>query len=178
VEPTRKIVNMLLALVLCGSGACASTITYSLSGTLTDGAALSGTMTINNVAGLATAANFILGPPDSNIFSVVEYDNTVGSFWLIQTVLTGASPGSYPSFSLVLPTNTLVGYGGGSLCSVSSSCGGIVSGELLASGVQGPYLQSGSASNVPEPATFLMLVIALPALIFLRRFGFRDALGT
>lgn len=171
----RKIVKILFTLLMCASSACAGTIDFSVSGTLTDGAVLVGTMTVDSVAGLVTAANFMFGVPDSETFSVVEAQGaTSTSTWLVQTVLTGASKGSHPAFTLVLPTDTLVGYEGGSICSLSALCteGGprdISSGIILASGGD-IFLQSGIAT--PEPATFLLLGIVLPVLILMRSSNF------
>jgi hypothetical protein len=71
----------------------------------------------------------------------------------------------YPTFSLVLPTASLVGYGGGSVCSLSAFCAGNNSSGLV-SPTSVVYVQSGtvgaqfslqggsSAAPVPLPAGF------------------------
>jgi hypothetical protein len=168
-RPKRKIATILLLMALGGSGAFASIVTYNVSGTMADNAVLSGFMTIDNVVGVATAVNFSLGAPDSEAFSVISTDGSIGTGWLIQASLTGSPANSYPSFSMVLPTTTLVGYAGGSLCSQMAPCGNLLSGVVLGQGMPGPQLKNGVASATPEPGTLLMLAMALPALIFLRR---------
>jgi len=177
-EPKRKIVKMLLTLVLCASSACAEIITFEVSGTMTDGAVLSGTMTIDNVAGIVTEANFQFGAPNSETFSVVEYDAVVGGArivllqrhrkgrsWLLQTIPTGASLGSLPDFNLFLPTDTLVGYEGGSLCSVSALCSIGGASSVVSLGGATVFLHSGSAAAVPEPSTSTLLAIGLVGLL-------------
>jgi uncharacterized repeat protein (TIGR03803 family) len=139
-------------LVLCATTATAlsaqTSNTLYVSGTLTDGAVLGGTMTVDEAAGTVTAFSFTIGAPDSLTTSVLEYDGAItqgaNTFWLFQT---GVAPGPYPSLSIVLPTSTLVGYTGGAFCSISVPCDGLVSGLIPAEGVQGPYLQSGIASQ-------------------------------
>jgi hypothetical protein len=168
----KPIVRMLLTAVLCGSGAYASTITYNLSGTLTDGASLSGTMTIDNVAGVATAIDFILGAPDTGTFTVIEFDSAPFGVWFIEGGLTGSSPGTFPLFSLLLPVSTLVGYGGGALCSVALPCAGFISNLAPTSGGAGINLLSGTATAgvgaVPEPATLTIMGIGLLAIGLMR----------
>ena len=132
--------------------AIAGSVTFELSGTLTDGAVLGGTMTVDQVAGTVTAFNFTIGPPDSLNTSVIDYDAAVtegaNTVWLVST---GVAPGPYPALNIFLPTSTLVGYGGGSLCSVSVSCGGSVSGVVLSAVSVGPQVESGSLVVSSEP---------------------------
>jgi hypothetical protein len=138
-------------LVCAATSAYAGAATFALSGTLTDGAVLGGTMIVDQVAGTVTAANFTIGAPDSLTLSILEYDGGIThgatTFWLLQT---GAAPGPYPSLSLVFPMSTLVGYAGGALCSDSALCSGGVSGIVLSPTAQGPNLESGSFALTQE----------------------------
>jgi hypothetical protein len=154
----RKLVKMTLILALCSSAACAETITFSLSGTMADGGVLSGTMAVDNVAGMVTAANFTVGAPDSDTFTVVGVEgvNSLG-VWAIE-VTTVANPGSFPKFVIFLPTDTLVGYEGGPLCSNSVLCNPTtyVPSTLIPLGANGGGgtdipLQSGSACGLAAP---------------------------
>jgi len=133
-------------------------ITFSVSGALADGAILSGTMTVNNVAGVITSVNFIVGAPDSETFSVVGYSAALNSsIWELQTYLAGAS-GLPPRLTLFLSTGTLVGYQGGSICSPSTPCNPNITGGLTPMAPGGGFgttilLQSGRVTNPASPQT-------------------------
>jgi hypothetical protein len=147
----------LLSLVLgAAPGAFARIITFNVSGTFTDGAVLSGTMTIDDVAGVATAANFMVGAPISVTFNVIEFDGAYpGGNWFIQTIPTGAPVGSLPDFNLILPTATLVGYTGGSLNTVNT--------DVVFPGGAGVFLQSGQASPQTVTVTYSGPVVSTGA---------------
>jgi hypothetical protein len=81
--------------------------TFDLSGTLTDGAALGGTMTLNEAAGVVTAASFTIGAPDSITASLIVFDGSItcgicevnGSpngptFRLVETAVPTPEPGT------------------------------------------------------------------------------------
>ena len=141
----QSLVFFSFVLGVAACGAFAGTITFNVSGTFTDGAVLSGTMTVDNVAGQVTAANFSIGAPISQTFSFVEHDAAyaVPGYWFVQTIPAGATVGSLPDFNLILPTDTLVGYQGGSLSPLYTS-------EVSPGGAT-VFLQSGQAS--PQTGT-------------------------
>lgn len=80
--------------------------TFDLSGILTDGALLGGTMTLNEVTGMVTTVSFTVGAPDSFATSIIGYDGGTtlngNTFWLLNTntVAPVPEPGS------VLPAGT------------------------------------------------------------------------
>jgi hypothetical protein len=142
---------LLASVALFARGACGKIVTFSVSGMLTDGAALSGTITVDNVAGLVTAANLTFGAPVSKTFSVIAFNGLNGlSDWAVQIDPTGTTtPGIPPDFIITFPTSTLVGYQGGSFCSVSAPCngGGVASSLQPGGAAVNINLQGGSASN-------------------------------
>jgi hypothetical protein len=182
---TCKALNSFLALSLLGSIAFADDLTFDVSGTLTDGALLSGNFTVDEIAGTAAAVDLTLSAPDAETVPVIGFQGVViggqpadGSAYLIDTFLKGAIPGAFPTFSLLLPTNTLVDYPGGPLCSLALICNGNeTSGLIRFPGGQfdGPFLISGSVTpetSVPEPSTLILLgtgLIFLSAVLYRRR---------
>ena len=83
-----------------------------------------------------TVVDIIVGAPDSEAFTVLDEQATVGGVWDIEASLTGEAVNSHPAFILLLPTPTLVGYAGGSTCTLSSTaapCPSATSGSLLVS---------------------------------------------
>lgn len=153
--PSLTLFSITLA---AGCGALAQTITFNVSGTFTNGAVLSGTMTIDNVAGQVTAANLSIGVPISETFNVISVDE-VNAFnvWAVKVQLPGTTtPGVLPNFLIDFPTSTLVGYEGGQLCSVSVPCAGVgisSSLQVLPLGTPNIQLQSGTASIQAPPIT-------------------------
>src|ERR1017187_2241588 len=115
-----NILVLSLVLVAFGvSGLRAATIYLGVSGTLTDGAVLSGTMSIDNVAGVVTTADFATSAPYPAIFNVIAYDAKVGPAWELVTTPPG---GGYPALFLFFPTPTLIGYGGGGPLCPTDGC--------------------------------------------------------
>ena len=166
--------KVLLTLALCASCAGAATTNFIVSGTLTDGAVLGGTITVDTIAGTVTAANLQLSAPDSGTFNVVAYSFAFsGAIWELVVYPPPGAPGNggcggnppdysdgcvWPKLFLFMPTGTLVGYLGGPLCSFpspSSSCFDSTLGGTLSSSLDPPAggggganidLQSGSVS--------------------------------
>lgn len=66
---------------------------------------------------------------------------------------------TYPMLVLLFPTSTIIGYGGGSLCSISALCGGpspyLVSGVLLPGGTS-VFAQSASFAPTQTAGTFVL----------------------
>lgn len=145
-----------LAIVLCTSGAYAGSVTLYLTGTFADGAALGGTITVDQTAGAVTALNVTIGAPDAGSFTVSQGYSTGGVYYNVGMGTTG---GIYPSLSLALATTTLVGYNGGAICSTHATCGGVVAGLFKASGSPAVALTVGNASPTPPGQT-----VSVPAL--------------
>lgn len=157
-EPTRKVANTaVLGLVLLAFSAntCAgSMITLAVDGVFENGAILDGTITIDNVTGAVTGQNLLLdspGPPVSLTFSVQLNESSIDPFgtdWLT-AFATAANPFSYPEIELIFPTDTLVGYEGGLLCSGFETCfdgfSDVTGGLFLESGTGIPLLTGSTA---------------------------------
>ena len=99
-----------LVFLMCASAAHAKTIVFNVSGTMTDSATLSGTMTVDDVAGAVTAASITMGPPVSLTFNTIPYPAVGSSVELIPAAFTGPVA---PFLVLFLSGGTLVGYQGG-----------------------------------------------------------------
>jgi len=69
-----------------------TTTTFQITGSLADGAAIQGTILLDEVTGIVTAASITIGPPDSLIMSVVHFNGPVGGaaagysqpFWFVE----------------------------------------------------------------------------------------------
>lgn len=130
---------LLISIALGSSGASAAPAAFTVSGTLADGAVLNGTVTIDTATGAVAGVNLQLGSPDLATFTIVGNSGpSSATVWQILAeppvgapgnVGCGSNPPNYPTgcifpkLSLLLPTTTLVGYTGGSLCNNSFSCG-------------------------------------------------------
>ena len=133
----------------------AALITFNASGVTADNSILSGTVTIDDTAGLATAVNLTLSAPLSFTATNLGGQGAGLSFYTI----SASGPGS--DAVLRLPTTTLVGYTGGSLCSVSVTC---ALSSFAINGALNASFSSGSLTPIPEPASALLIVGGLAAL--------------
>ncbi len=139
---------------------------FYASGIFEDGSVLSGTLTIDTIAGLITDSNLVVGPPSAFTFTVIvnQGDLPAPFFYSVRVRNAGATE----DFSFGLLTHSLVGYTGGEICSLATpTCS---YSNLLNTGTNlaEPALSSGSLSDVPEPATVALVGTAV-ALLRLRR---------
>ncbi len=125
-----------------------SVVTLAASGTLTDGATLGGTITVDQASGQVTVSSLTVSAPDLVNASTIDFDNTITQGNTTLWYLGAKGAALYPDLFLAFPVSTLVGYAGGPLCGLSMLCGGNSASYLLTSLGQGPILQSGSFSLV------------------------------
>jgi len=124
-----------LLFLLCASAAHARIIVFNVSGTMKDGATLSGTMTVDDVAGAVTAASITVGPPVSLTFNTIPYPAVGSQVELIPAAFTGP----VAPFLIVSLTSTLVGFQGGPLDSFST--------RVSLPGSDFVYIQSGYVTS-------------------------------
>jgi hypothetical protein len=173
----------LLATLLAGVQTASATDTvFTLSGTFFDSSAVSGTFTINVTTGVVTASSLsyggqtytdiLTGPlaqgPFTGVTNSGQTPVPVG-----YAVDTGISS-DLPRLDFLIPgtsaVDSLVGYLGGSLCSLNTQCGPDQAGNTwvgafhAANGSTIMALQSGQLTNAPEPSTLILLSTSLLGL--------------
>ena len=149
--------------------------TFDVSGTFATGT-LGGTINIDVINGTVNSADVTaLGTspaatgPFTTIENLVEYPSSDQLLYI--SLSDGMSPAS-DVLVLFLPTRTLIGYFGGSMCSTMYSCSLSARSYLEPGGL--PQFQSltfGSLS-VPEPSTWGMMLLGFAGLGFA---GYRRA---
>lgn len=140
--------------------------TFNIDGTLSDGGSFSGTVLLDSTTGVFTGADFTvlsIGGP-YNFVSVAAAQN-IGS----NTNVVFRQTGNQDVFGLNLPNASLIGYMGGTLCSVDQPC--ITLGPSSLVYVDSPYGVDGSGPEAiagtltlapptavtPEPSSFVLL---------------------
>jgi hypothetical protein len=108
------------ALALCWSANAMADTIFNLNATLTSGAILSGTVTINTTTGAATAANITATVPTTENFTlsnpIFNTDNFEGTNL---EVITALNNNNYPQALLGFQVSSLVGFTGGAITSGS-----------------------------------------------------------
>jgi PEP-CTERM motif len=149
--------------------------TFDVSGTFATGT-LGGTINIDVITGTVTSADVTASgtsPAVTGPFTII--DNLVEyppSDHLLYISLSDGISSTSDVLVLFLPTSTLIGYFGGSVCSIRYSCSLSAQSYLEPGGL--PQFQSltfGSLS-VPEPSTWAMMLLGLAGLCYA---GYRRA---
>jgi hypothetical protein len=168
---------VLLALA-CRAKADQITTFNIVNGQLADGASVTGWVQIDTTTGVAPAFNVSIGSPDNQVFSnasVFQFYTAPANTPLNTNPFTtdivmekNTVEPLLPVLVLVIPTTSLVGYGGGPLV-LGGQMGPTFSGYEY--GYNGPPdftpevpFTSGSLTATPEPATATMLASGLFAV--------------
>ena len=154
----------LAAVALAGSFgmAHADTLnTFNLSAVLTTGSA-SGTVTLDETTGKFTAANItVMASGASAVFTGAPIAQTTATGLSSNVFATSTLP--LISFDLALPIASLIGYSGGSLCTITASCATDATGVQLVNAADLTDATSGTLTLVPatgvtpEPSSLLLL---------------------
>jgi hypothetical protein len=162
----RKSLWITLAVLLVAIGAPiahADTV-FTVTGSFDDGAILSGTATINTTTGLVTAFDlsttgaFVSGP-------YTTVDPGQGPFngqYSVSSTLSNSS------IDFLFPSGSLVGYAGGSLCSLPLNCPYV---SFLTAPSGNFALASGSLTpqvTTPEPSSVALMLLGV-GLVFVMR---------
>jgi len=157
---------VLVALSYVATPANAAPVTFVASGTFQSGAVLSGSVTIDTATGAATStALHITAPWNADLLAIQSVFQPAPDVTIIQA---GPNATDFPNFVVALHVPTLVGYAGGSICSLTDlACGGI---SNIHTSNSFDSLQVGSlTAGVPEPGTFGLLGASILTLGFWRR---------
>ena len=148
--------------------------TFNLSAVLTSGTA-TGTVTLDETTGKFTASNIL-------VVSGINSATFMGAA-ISQTNQTGLSSNVFAttsstliSFDLALPISQLIGYTGGSVCTVTASCAAdatgvqLVNAADLTDATSGTLTLAPTVGVTPEPPTLLLLATGVLALgTFMKR---------
>ena len=158
----------LAALCLFAPAMHASSITFVATGVTQSGSTLSGDVVIDTTAGSVSSLSLTMSSPLSftaNTFDSFGSGQASGYF-----VIRADNGTTFPFIDLDIPTATLVGYTGGSICTVGSTCpNGISFSEASASNATTSGFVSGSLTATPEPASLALVGGAMLGLAAWRR---------
>src|ERR1700733_12979826 len=131
-----------------------ASIIFDANATASNGADLTGTITIDTVLGTVTALDLSVSAPGSFSTTDVGVQGPGGSGFY--ALLTTPRPFTPPYFSLSFPVTTLIGYTGGALCTTTSPCGAQYTGYVQASGGTIPFQSVTLTPEVPEPVSAVL----------------------
>lgn len=172
---TKYAIVLGVAIFCLGLSPAHADTVFDVTGTFTNGATLSGTITINTVTGSITGQSLQTSSPILGNFGFLVTQTP--AFFYFAEFDTTASPSS-PYLDLFFSAGSLVNYAGGSLCSESDNCFfGLFESSFvsLGDGVHYTELDSGYVSysgftnSTPEPGTILLLASGLAGLALLSR---------
>jgi PEP-CTERM motif len=165
----RFATHCLTALCLFAPAMHASIVTFVATGVTQSGSTLSGDVVIDTTAGSVSSLSLTMSSPLS--FTVSTFDS-FGSGQASGYFAIRADNGTtFPFIDLDIPTATLVGYTGGSLCTVGSTCpNGITFSEASSTNNDTTSgFVSGSLTPAPEPASLALVGSAMLGLAAWRR---------
>ena len=165
----RFATHCLAALWLFAPAMHASIITFVATGVTQSGSTLSGDIVIDTTAGSVSSLSLTMSSPLSftaNTFDSFGSGQASGYF-----VIRADNGTTFPFIDLDIPTATLVGYTGGSICTVGSTCpNGITFSEASStSNATTSGFVSGSLTATPEPASLALVGGAMLGLAAWRR---------
>ena len=166
---SRFATHCVAALCLFAPGMHAGLITFVATGVTQSGSTLSGDIVIDTTAGSVSSLSLTMSSPLS--FTVNTFDSFGSGQGIGYYALRADNGTTFPFIDLDIPTATLVGYTGGSICTVGSTCpNGTTFSE--ASSIDNSTTSgfvSGSLTESPEPASLALVGSAMLGLAAWRR---------
>lgn len=141
-------------------------VPFALSGILADGGTATGSLSINTTSGYLNTNNIVVkdkGFTYTFIGSFIDLEYFNGTSYE-QYSVSYDSAGD--SLLLVFPQALLIGYAGGSLCSLSAPCPGTFISSFQAANSQPVAFTSLTASATPEPGTLGLVGLSLPGILY------------
>ena len=164
----RFATHCLAALCLFAPAMQASIVTFVATGVTQSGSTLSGDVVIDTTAVSVSSLSLTMSSPLS--FTVSTFDSFGSGQASGYFVIRADNGTTFPFIYLDIPTATLVGYTGGSLCTVGSTCpNGISYSEASTSNDTTSGFVSGSLTPAPEPASLALVGSAMLGLAAWRR---------
>ncbi len=157
----KRLSMLVFSLAFMGAPVMRATSIFTVSGVFQSGAVMSGTITLDTLSGLGTAADVFLTAPDANEFTFIQAQFAPApgvDILQLSPVAMGV-----PQLILAFPVADFTGYTGGLLCS-PGVCGGS---SNLFTGSSADGLVSGTAtqiSGVPEPSPAWLIGIGVAGL--------------
>ena len=165
----RFATHYLAALCLFAPAMHAGIIEFAATGVTQSGSTLSGDIFIDTTAGSVSSVSLSMSSPLS--FTVSTFSSFGSGQATGYYVLRADNGTTFPFIDLDIPTATLVGYTGGNLCTVGSTCpNGISFSEASSTSNATTYgFVSGSLTAVPEPASLALVGSSMLGLAAWRR---------